>query len=293
MIAEHLAKTARERAVRREINLKTGKTVFFEYPGAKPAAKVVVMVHGYRGNHHGLEAIAAGLQNEHVYIPDLPGFGQSDALDTEHSVENYANWLREFVNAIGVSETVHLIGHSFGTLVVGQYAANNPTKAVGLINPVSQPALEGPRAALTALAKFYYLVAGFAPKFAGEWLLRNKAAVMVMSIAMAKTKDRLLRSWIHKQHLTNFSDFKSIRVAVEGYRASISIDLSKLARRIQAPVLIIAADLDDITAIQAQRQVANLYQRSTYKEITGVGHLVHYEAPGKAAVLIHDFLETL
>jgi pimeloyl-ACP methyl ester carboxylesterase len=84
-----------------------------------------------------------------------------------------------------------------------------------------------------------------------------------------------------------------VKVAVEGYDASISTDLSKLAAEITAPVLVVAATMDDITDIQAQRRVSKLYKQVTYREIEGVGHLVHYEAPQQAATFISQFLEEL
>jgi pimeloyl-ACP methyl ester carboxylesterase len=116
---------------------------------------------------------------------------------------------------------------------------------------------------------------------------------MVMSVVMAKTKNKDLRRWIHNQHLSNFSDFASVKVAVEGYDASISMDLSKLAHQISAPVLVVAATLDDITEIESQRRVSGLYQKITYREIVGVGHLVHYEAPEQASAFISQFLDEL
>jgi pimeloyl-ACP methyl ester carboxylesterase len=114
---------------------------------------------------------------------------------------------------------------------------------------------------------------------------------MVMSSVMAKTKDRKLRGWIHKQHLMNFSDFSSVRVATEGYDASISTDLSVMAPSIQSPVLVVAAELDDITAMDRQREVVKLYPRARLVEIERVGHLVHYEAPSQAAKFIIAFIE--
>lgn len=251
------------------------------------------MIHGYRGNHRGLEAIAAGLSKYRVLIPDLPGFGESAPLNKTHSVKAYSDWLHNFIQALGLVDQTHLMGHSFGSLVVGYYATQHTPKSVALVNPVSTPALEGPQAALTNLTKIYYLLASFAPRFAGEWLLRNKIAVMVMSVVMAKTKNKDLRRWIHNQHLSNFSDFASVKVAVEGYDASISMDLSKLAHQISAPVLVVAATLDDITEIESQRRVSGLYQKITYREIEGVGHLVHYEAPEQASAFISQFLDEL
>jgi len=89
----------------------------------------------------------------------------------------------------------------------------------------------------------------------------------------------------------NFSDFATVEVATEGYEASISMDLSKLAGLISSPVLVVAATLDDITDINTQRRVSELYPNSTYREIPGVGHLVHYEAPDQAARFITEFLD--
>lgn len=293
MLSQQLSLSAISRAIRHTIRVDGVNSVYYEYPAVIDSSVTLIMVHGYRGNHHGLEAIAAGLSKYRVLIPDLPGFGESEELSDTHSIEAYSNWLNGFIEALGLEREVHLMGHSFGSLVVGFYATQHSPQSVSLVNPVSTPALEGPRAALTNLTKIYYLLAAFAPKFAGEWLLRNKISVMVMSIVMAKTKDKELRRWIHNQHISNFSDFASVRVAVEGYEASISTDLSKLAAQIAAPVLIVSATLDDITDIESQRRVSNLYQKLTYKEIQDVGHLVHYEAPAQAAEYISDFLDTL
>jgi pimeloyl-ACP methyl ester carboxylesterase len=293
VLSQQLSLSAISRAIRHTIRVDGVNSVYYEYPATTDSSKTLIMVHGYRGNHHGLEAIAAGLSKFRVLIPDLPGFGESEELSDTHSIEAYSNWLNGFIEALGLEREVHLMGHSFGSLVVGFYATQHSPQSVSLVNPVSTPALEGPRAALTNLTKIYYLLAAFAPKFAGEWLLRNNISVMVMSIVMAKTKDKELRRWIHNQHISNFSDFASVRVAVEGYEASISTDLSKLAAQIAAPVLIVAATLDDITDIESQRRVSNLYRKPTYREIQHVGHLVHYEAPAQAAEYISDFLDTL
>jgi pimeloyl-ACP methyl ester carboxylesterase len=293
VLSRDLSLSASSRAIRHSLPVDGVESIYFEYPATSDSAITLIMVHGYRGNHRGLEAIAAGLSKYRVIIPDLPGFGESMPLIGTHSVKAYSDWLHSFVTALGLEGKVHLMGHSFGTLVVGLYATEHSPRTISLVNPVSTPALEGPQAALTNLTKLYYLIATLAPRFAGEWLLRNKIAVMVMSVVMAKTKNRELRRWIHNQHLSNFSDFASVKVAVEGYDASISTDLSKLAAEITAPVLVVAATMDDITDIQAQRRVSKLYKQVTYREIEGVGHLVHYEAPQQAATFISQFLEEL
>ncbi len=292
MLAQDLYQSADSRAVRNSVEIDGGPCVYFEYPSADNSDVTLVMIHGYRGNHRGLQAIAAGLIKYRVIIPDLPGFGESAPLKMTHSIQAYSDWLHKFLGALQLENKANLMGHSFGSLVVGFYATRHSPRSVTLVNPVSSPALEGPRAALTDLTKVYYSLAAALPKAIGQWLLRSRLAVMIMSVVMVKTKQRRLRRWIHNQHLSNFSDFATVEVATEGYMASISTDLSKLAPMIASPVLVVAATLDDITDIESQRQVSKLYSNSTYREILGVGHLVHYEAPEQAASYISEFLDS-
>jgi pimeloyl-ACP methyl ester carboxylesterase len=291
VLSRGLTNQARLRGVRKTLAISGVDLVYYEYPAKTANKETIVMVHGYRGNHRGLEAIVGGLGDYRVIVPDLPGFSESAELTSVHSLDNYANWLSKFLVELELSGKSTLVGHSFGTLVVGRYAMANQCRSVVLINPVSAPALSGPRALLTRVTSLFYHVSSSLPERIGTWLLRSPIAVMVMSSVMAKAKDRKLRAWIHEQHLSNFSDFSSVRVATEGYDASISSDLSLMAPSIRSRVLVIAAELDDITAIDKQREVVKLYPDASIAEIKGVGHLVHYEAPDKAAELIASFIE--
>ena len=291
MLSEELTNQARLRGLRRTLTLSGKEFVYYDYPARLDNSETIVMIHGYRGNHRGLEAIVGGLGDYRVVVPDLPGFGESSELSSVHSLDAYANWLEQFLSELGLISTANLVGHSFGTLVVGRYASTRDCKSIVLINPVSGPALSGPRAFLTRITSAFYHLSNLLPESIGGWLLRSPIAVMVMSSVMAKTNDRKLRSWIHKQHLSNFSDFATVRVATEGYDASISSDLSVMAPSITTPVLIVAAELDDITAIEVQREVVKLYPRAKLVEINNVGHLVHYEAPEQAANFIRAFIE--
>ncbi len=293
MLSEELTNQARLRGLRRTLTLSGKEFVYYDYPARLANPETIVMIHGYRGNHRGLEAIVGGLGDYRVLVPDLPGFGESSELSSVHTLDAYANWLEQFLSELALISTANLVGHSFGTLVVGRYASTRDCKSIVLINPVSGPALSGPRAFLTRITSAFYHLSNLLPQSIGGWLLRNPIAVMVMSTVMAKTKDRKLRSWIHKQHLSNFSDFTTVRVATEGYDASISSDLSVMAPSITTPVLIVAAELDDITAIEIQREVVKLYPRAKLAEISNVGHLVHYEAPEQAANYIRAFIEEL
>lgn len=281
--------SAQERSV--EVD---GKRTSYRRYGDPNAVTTIVLVHGFRGDHHGLEPIAARLAEFNVIVPDLPGFGVSEPLPGTHDIEGYASWLESFLAALQPEHLV-LVGHSFGSIVVSAMLATQAGIArpelVVLINPIGAPALSGPRAVFTRLAIFYYWFSSVLPERLGFALLRNAVIVRVMSEAMAKTKDRPLRRWIHDQHARYFSAFADRSVVLEAFRASVSHDVSEYAAAIDEPVLLIAADRDDITPLQAQQRLQTLFSDALLHVVHGVGHLVHYEAPDEAAGEVRAFVD--
>ncbi|ANF30811.1 hydrolase [Leifsonia xyli] len=272
-------------------------TRFWDY-GDPDADTTLVLVHGFRGDHHGLEPVVAQLRGVRMVSPDLPGFGESTPMtEAAHDIDGYGRWLREFVAGLELPAggRVVLLGHSFGSIVVSGSLASTASvaarpDAVVLVNPIGQPALEGPRGIFTRLAIFYYWLAAALPERLGFGLLRNRVIVRVMSMAMAKTKDASLRRWIHDQHDRYFSAFSDRRVVLEAFRASVSHDVSEYAARIPERTLLVAAEKDDITPIEAEFRLQTLFPDAELVVIPDVGHLIHYETPVSAAEAIERFL---
>lgn len=291
---------AQARPQARTVSVLGSRTRLWEYNRATESAApapvpetVLVLVHGFRGDHHGLEPVVAHLPGLRIVSPDLPGFGDSEPLHgIRHDIDGYAAWLRAFLIELAPSGRVVILGHSFGSIVVAAAVAGGlPADEVVLVNPIAAPALKGPRGVLTRLAMFYYWAADALPERLGFALLRNRAIVRVMSVAMAKTHDPALRGWIHNQHDRYFSAFADRRVVLEAFRASVENDVSSYARRITQPTLLIAADKDDITPLRAQYNLQTLFPAAQLEVIKNVGHLIHYETPLAAATALTDFLE--
>ena len=268
-------------------------TRYWEY-GDAAAPVTIVMVHGFRGDHHGLEPVVAQLDGLHVISPDLPGFGESAAFATlPHNIDSYALWLAEFIPLLALPGRVVVLGHSFGSIVVAAAAAapaGLPTDDLVLVNPIAAPALSGPRGILTRLAVFYYWLAAQLPERLGFALLRNRLIVRVMSITMAKTRSRQRRRWIHNQHDRYFSAFADRTVVLEAFRASVSNDVSEYAGAIGTRTLLVAAEKDDITPVAAQVRLADRFPDAQLRVLPGVGHLIHYEVPEDAARELRAFL---
>lgn len=273
---------------RHEVDVRGGRTAYWVY--GPESATTVIAVHGFRGEHHGLEPVLAYLPEIRVIAPDLPGFGESAPLPGRtHDLEEYAQWLREFADAVAPGAII--LGHSFGSIVASAAVAGGlETPRLILINPIGAPALEGPKGILTKLAVLYYGLGARLPAGIGTALLRNGMIVRGMSIAMAKTKDPDLRRFIHDQHDTYFSDFADRDVLRDAFVASVSHDVRAFAPDIDVPVLLVAAQQDDITPIEAERHLATLFADAELVEIADVGHLIHYETPAEAAGAIRRFL---
>jgi len=274
---------------RQEAEVLGGTTAYWVY-GPADAETTVVAVHGFRGEHHGLEPVVAHLPGVRVISPDLPGFGETAPVPGRaHDLDLYADWLRGFVAEVAPGAVI--LGHSFGSIVVASAVAGGlRTPRVILVNPIGAPALEGPRGVLTRLAVFYYWAGAKLPQRLGEALLRNGLIVRVMSVSMAKTKDPGIRRFVHDQHDTYFSRFADRDVLHDAFVASVSNDVRAFAPRISQPTLLVAAVRDDITPIEAERKLATLFPRAELVEIPDVGHLIHYETPAAAADAITRFL---
>lgn len=271
----------------------------------------VLLVHGFRGDHHGLEIIANYLlkliPNVSIISPDLPGFGRSADLPEntlgEDNINAYVAWLNDFVertNQHGLP--LHVVGHSFGSIVTSAFAAAHPNALarLSLINPISEPALEGSQRVASRLASLYYRAGAALPEKIGYPLLRSQLITRASSEVMMRTKDKAMRRFINGQHAAYFGSFGSRRGVLSAYEASITHTAAEYAAAIRVPVQMLVAEDDDLgTPETARAMYATLTSRDLPASTTGarerldmipeVGHLIHYETPRRAAELIADF----
>lgn len=266
-------------------------THYWEY-GKSDTPIELVLIHGFRGDHHGLEPFVAMLgPDAHVIIPDLPGFGSTSSFSDPATITHFASWLKDLWSALDLPTSTVILGHSFGSIVVAASLSSGlPAKRAILVNPIAANALKGPRGFMTKLAVLYYKVAAILPERLGFGLLRNRAIVRIMSVTMAKTNDKQLRKWIHSQHDEYFSIFASRESVLEAFETSVSHDVSEYSENIQQEVLMVVAEKDDITALPQQFELSKKLKSADIKVIPEVGHLVHYEAPDVAAEYIRNFI---
>lgn len=251
----------------------------------------IVVVHGFRGTHHGLEYIIKHLKDFHVIVPDLPGFGDSPAYDDKpHTIEQYAQSMNELVEHLELTSPV-ILGHSMGTVVAAEMIRERPKrfKKAVMINPVS----EKPPVAQLFPGYLYHRAAGkYLPEKLGAAILRNKLLFLLGSSVMTKTKDKELRKLIHWNHITYMKRFANRKSLLEAFESANATALDSYVDDLTLPTLMIVGKQDSIAPVKGQRRVAAKLKDATLIEFDNVGHIIHYERPIEAAAAIDDFLKS-
>lgn len=290
-------------AERRSVNLDGYEVRYWFYDADKRRKPLIMMLHGFRGDHHGLQLIAATLREHyHVVVPDLPGFGKSEPFpDRAHTVANYVRFTTDFIAKLtrgavhpGGATGVVVAGHSFGSTIAAHFAAAHPemVERLILINPISEPALAGPHTRLTRLTQLYYGLGTSLPAALGTRMLSSHLVTKLMTDVMVKSGDPEIKNYALRQHESYFSTFANRQVLREAYDASISRTVAEVAMQLRMPTLLIVGALDDLSSLDSQRTMASWIRSHRLEVIGSVGHLIHYETPGRAAELIDDFLRS-
>ena len=268
------------------------QTAYWQY-GDENAKKTLVLIHGYRGTHHGLELIAEQLVSRgyFVIVPDIAGFGESGEMEHYH-LEDYQVWLKNFFAELDLKKKPDLLGHSFGSIIVASFAKDNADKfgKLILLNPIPAPVSDSKTIADYFGNGYYRLGAHLPKKMAKKWF-SSKAVTLIASEFMIKNRTKENRQVINHAHLEHFSDFNSVKSLTESYQASSINSVKEFASSITSQTLMIVGDLDDIAPYKKQLELKKLFKNVTFKKITGVGHLTHYETPERVGEIVDEFIQ--
>lgn len=259
-------------------------------PSATTDPPTLVLVHGFRGTHHGLLPVVARLPEFRVIAPDLPGFGASGPLPDGHGLDDYAVWLQQLLERVDPLGRAVVVGHSFGSLVVARRVGQLGGRKIVLINPIAEPPTTSFAALGTLVASAYHGLGAMLPARSGDRLLRWPLATRVMSELMVRARSRALRAWVHREHGRHFASFHDPRSLWQAYRASISDGVHAHANSFPPGAVLIAGEQDTIAPPASQRRLAAALPQARLHLIRGVGHLIHYETPVAAARILRQEL---
>jgi len=240
-------------------------------PSAGPA---VVLVHGLGGRSEDWRHLAPYLAKAgyHVYLPDLPGYGQSDRpADFSYSVPAEAEIVAGFIDALSLNQ-VDLGGWSMGGWIAQRVAHAHPERVRRLLLfdsagikeiPVWDTRLFTP----TAAAEVDQL----------EFLLMPHPPPIPGFVAKDMLRSSRRNGWIIH---------RAVASMLQGNDTT-----DDLLPQLKMPVLIVWGSEDRITPLNQGEMMHRLVPQSQLELIQGCGHLAPLQCATEIGPKVVDFLK--
>ena len=237
--------------------------------GSGPQA--LVFLHYFGGSGRVWRQVAALLADRwRCVMPDLRGFGNSDAITDPYSVNDAADEVLALVSALKI-EHFGLVGHSMGGKIALVVAARQPPGLSHLVllapsPPTPEPMSASERASLLACQTSCAAAHQAARKSCGQPL--PAALVQQVIDDRLRTSPAAWRWWLASGSCESVQD----RIA-----------------QINVPIQVLSGTLDtNIPTAVIEREVMPRLPRASMHLLPGCGHLLPLEAPQAVAQAIQD-----
>jgi pimeloyl-ACP methyl ester carboxylesterase len=262
--------------VRKEVQVNDHVIVYLE--GGK--GETIVLLHGFALNKDAWVAFAKYLRGYHLIIPDIPGFGESSQVPADsYDIESQVARLDRFTEVLQLDK-FHMAGQSMGGALTATYGARHPRKVLTL-----------------ALMD----TAGAPSENKSEVTRQLEQGKNLLFADNAQDFDRLLALIFVKPPVIP-TPFKKIMVADMIAHAEFSkkiwndwqpekFTLTAVLPLIQAPVLIIWGDQDQVTDIGGIAFLEKNLKNSHAIILNDTGHAPMMERPEETATAYLSFLK--
>ena len=192
-----------------------------------------------------------------VTAVDFLGFGQSAKLTSAFDVQDYADWLAEVIEALGLIKP-HVIAHSFGCRVAVKLAYARP-------NSVDKIVLTGAAGIIVNRTLLYHLKVG--------------AYKLIKRIAPRFAERRF-----------GSREYKTLSpLQKESYKKIVNEDLRSFATQVCNRVLLIQGESDRVTTLKEANIYLSSFPNAKLKKMQG-GHFAFAEYPLVFNLLVEEFL---
>jgi 3-oxoadipate enol-lactonase len=239
----------------------------------------LLLLHSLLSDRASFDAIAPQLsQAFRVIVPELPGFGQSAAV--EGGLAAVADRMAEAIRDAAGGEAVIVLGNGYGGFVALQMAIRHPTLAIKYILADSGAAFSEPgREAFRNMAS----------------ASKAKGLAAITDVAMR----RLFAPDFQAQHPELMRDRREafLKTDPEVFRAACAalaeLDLRPELQKVTVPVLVLVGEHDEATPPPMSHELAAGLPNAYLEIIAGCAHVPQLQSPGKFLEAIGDFLPAL
>ncbi len=251
-------------------------------PGSK---RVMIMVHGFRGNHKGLQVLADQLPEYRLIMPDLPGYGESEPMAAQHTLAHYADFLEELCVRLDL-QAYDLLAHSFGASVAVVFAARpgKPPRRLVLVTPAILN-----RGIIARLSAVYYRFASGLPQMLQQLVLATPFFSYVTGQLLIKNVGRTRRRELLAAGREDLKEFNA-KVVIQGFLSFYKTPILTFARQLSMPTLVIAGRLDQLVPVLAAKKLEVAIPDAKLEIVELSGHLAPLERPAEVATMARVFL---
>ena len=244
-------------------------------PGGGQAGQgeVLLILHGWGASSESWILLQRALSKEgyRVIAIDLPGFGRSNPPATAWGVQDYSNFIEQFVRAIGLRQ-FFLLGHSFG----GQIAISFTVQHQELVKKLILCAPPGIRRPPSTKEKLFSLFS-------------KMLAIGLLVVPSKNLRDRFRA--IGYRLIKRRDYFKAEGVMREVMQRVIREDLFSIFSQVRVPTLIVWGDDDRMVPVEDAYVLVREIPHSAVEIIPGAGHAPHLKTPEKLSQLAVRFLK--
>lgn len=237
--------------------------------------KPLVILHGGANGADTWRKNAAELSSRHtVYVPDLPGFGDSDAIGGDFNYAAFVAFVDEFAGALGLNK-FNLVGHSLGGCIALQYSLQHPDHVLKLVlvSSLGIGKSIGRRIKYLSTPVFKYLVG--APLLAFIDIVKWGARKLSRPL-------RLLNNPITRMNVDLGRKISTL--------AGQTLVLRDRLCELVVPTLVVWGERDGVVPVRHAYVAANLIPDCQLQVFDG-GHSIHRQRMAEFSEALNDFLE--
>lgn len=261
-------------ARKQQVTLRNGVRLAYVELG-NPRGQPLLMLHGWTDSSRAWSILAPHLSSHRLLILDQRGHGASDKPACCYALSNLADDAVQFLDAKGIRRAA-VVGHSLGSMVGQQIAAEHPDR-------VSKLVLMGS----TALA----------PIKRGDWLHTQVSAFKAPPVL----ESEFLRAWSPAASPTpvdatflKFADPETAAVPLQVWRGVmrelLDLPVGRFASEIKAPTLILSGGKDPIFTSEHHEALAKAIRHAEAHVFAPLGHNLNMERPEEVGPVLARFL---
>ncbi len=219
----------------------------------------ILLLHGWGQNIEMMKPLGDNLCNRfRITILDFPGFGKSSEPTSPWNIDKYSDFLADFVKKVGVKKPI-VMGHSFGGRVAIRYSARNPIEKLVLFG---SPCIR----------------------------VQEQLPLSVKVLKKLKTLPGLNQLGEYMKNFIGSRDYKAASPVMRQTLVEVvNEDLSKYAREIEEPTLLIWGEYDEEAPLNDAKELEKIMIDAALIILPGT-HYAYLENLPKVIAILNNFI---